>query len=130
VLARVEEHMKRTVWSRILVIVGLLGMLIGALDPLEGSLIVLPGIGVAALGAFFSRSRYRLRLYTAFIMAAVGVGALFALSAYGGFGGTTGRSMWWGLLVLPYPLGWIVGLIGGILVLVQSFRHPSPTQAA
>ena len=122
--------MDRTAWSRILVVIGLLGMLIGALDPMEGSLVVLPGTGVAALGAFFSRSRYRFRLYAAFIMVAVGVGALFALSAIGGFGGTTGRSIWWGLLILPYPLGWILGLVGSILVLVQSFRHPRPTQAA
>lgn len=119
------RDMKRTLWSRVLVMVGLLGMLIGALDPLEGSLVILPGTGVAALGAFLGRSRYRLRLYASFVMVAAGVGALFALSAYGGFGGKSGRSMWWGLLILPYPLGWVLGLVTAILALVQSFRHPA-----
>ena len=121
--------MDQTVWSRVLVVIGLLGMLIGALDPLEGALVALGGIGVAALGALFGRSRYRFRLYAAFIMVVVGVSAMFVLSAMGGFGGTTGRSIWLGVLILPYPLGWILGLVGGILVLVQSFRRPRPTQA-
>ena len=32
-----------TFWPRVLMIAGLAGMLIGAIDPLEGSLIILPG---------------------------------------------------------------------------------------
>lgn len=118
--------MSRTVWSRILIGAGLLGMVVGALDPMEGSLVILPATGVTALGALLAQSRQRLRLYAAFVMVAVGVGALFGLSAYGGLGGQSGHSMWWGLLILPYPLGWILGLVGGILALVQSFRHRGP----
>ena len=115
--------MSRTAWSRILIGTGLLGMVVGALDPMEGSLIVLPGTGVTALGALLAHSRQRLRLYVAFAMVAVGVGALFGLSALGGIGGKSGRSIWWGLLILPYPLGWLLALIVGIMALVQSFQH-------
>ena len=118
--------MSRTVWSRVLIGTGLLGMVVGALDPMEGSLVILPGTGVTALGALLAQSRQRLRLYAAFVMVAVGVGALFGLSAYGGIGGKSGHSMWWGLFILPYPLGWLLGLVGGILALVQSFRHRGP----
>lgn len=118
--------MSRTRWSRILIGTGLVGMLIGALDPMEGSLVILPGTGITALGAMLAHSRQRLRLYAAFVIVAVGVVALFGLSAIGGIGGHSGHSMWWGLLILPYPLGWIAGLIVGIVALVQSFQSDGP----
>jgi hypothetical protein len=103
-----------TRWSRILVIAGLAAMLIGALDPLEGSLVILPGTGMVALGALLGKSRHRTLLSWSFVLVAVGVGALWGLSAIGGFGGRTGRSYWWGLMLLPYLIGWIMGLVGAI----------------
>lgn len=111
----------RTRWSHVLVIVGLIGMLIGAIDPLEGSLIILPGSGVVALSALLGQSRHRRLLYWAFGLTAVGVGAMFVLSMFGGTGGRSGRghSNWWALVILPYPVGWIMGLVGIIL----SFRE-------
>jgi hypothetical protein len=47
---------------------------------------------------------------------------MFGLSAAGGFGGENGLSMWWGLFVLPYPLGLILALIGGIAGLIRFFK--------
>ena len=114
----------RSLWSKVLVIVGLIAMLIGAIDPLEGSLIILPGSGLVALGALLGRSRHRLLLCWAFILIAIGVGALFLLSSRGGVGGSTGRSNWWLLVVLPYPVGWIMGLVGTILRLKEPFKVP------
>ena len=103
----------RMLWSRILVIVGGIAMLIGAIDPLEGSLIILPGSGMVALGTLLGKSGHRLLVYWVwvFILIAVGVGALWGLSAVGGFGGSSGRSMWWGLVLLPYAIGWILGVV-------------------
>jgi hypothetical protein len=50
------KRMPATVsWPRALLIVGLTGMLLGAIDPLEGSLIILPGSGLVALGGRWSR---------------------------------------------------------------------------
>jgi hypothetical protein len=112
----------RTLWSRILVIVGLLAMLIGAIDPLEGSFVILPGSGLVAIGAFLARSRYRWLLGWASVLIALGVVAMVVLSMWGGIGGRSGHSMWWGLFVLPYPVGWILGLAGAILGLVESFK--------
>lgn len=97
-------------WPRILVIAGLVAMLAGILDPLEGSLVILAGIAVAAFGAWLGHNRQEELLYWSFALVALGVGALWALSSVGGFGGDTGRSNWWGLLILPYPVGWIMGL--------------------
>lgn len=115
-----------TSWSRLLLIIGLAGMLLGAIDPLEGSLIVLPGTGLVALGALLGKSRRRVLLYWSFALVAIGVGALWISSAFGGFGGSTGRSIWWGLLLdLPYAVGWVMGLVGAILALVESFKRPA-----
>jgi hypothetical protein len=30
--------------------------------------------------------------------------------------------MWWGLLLLPYPVGWLMALVGGVACLVRFFR--------
>jgi hypothetical protein len=103
-----------TDWPRILVIVGLAALVIGAVDPLEGSLVILAGIGFVAFGAARGSSRQRFFLLWSFALVAVGVGALFGLSALGGVGGTSDRSKWWALVILPYPVGWVMGLIGAV----------------
>lgn len=116
-------------WSRILVIVGLVAMVIGALDPLEGSLVILPGTGLVALGARLGNSRHRILLYWSFVLVAVGVGALWGLSALGGFGGISGRTNWWALVLLPYPVGWIMGLAGAIRRLREDSGRSVPSLA-
>ena len=63
-----------TSWSRMLVIIGLTSMLLGAIDPLEGSLIILPGTGLVALGALLGKSRRRALLYWSLALVAIGVG--------------------------------------------------------
>jgi hypothetical protein len=104
----------RKLWSRILTIVGSIAMLVGALDPMEGSLVILPGSGLVALGTFLGQSERRLIAYRVwvFILIAIGVGAMLGLTQVGGFGGNSGRSMWWGVLVLPYLIGWSMGIWG------------------
>lgn len=116
-------------WSRILVIVGLVAMVIGALDPLEGSLVILPGTGLVALGARLGNSQHRILLYWSFVLVAVGVGALWWLSALGGFGGNSGRSNWWWLVLLPYPVGWVMGLVGAIRRLREGSSRSVPSAA-
>lgn len=112
--------------SRALVIVGLVLMLIGVLDPLEGSVVIVAGSGLAALGACFGNSRHRFLVYQSFALIALGVGAIWGLSAIGGIGGMSGHSAWWGSLILPYPVGWILGLVGAIRML----REPSKDRVA
>jgi hypothetical protein len=109
-------------WSRILVLVGLIAMVIGALDPLEGSLVILPGIGLVALGAVRGDNRHRTLLLWSLGLVAVGVAAMVGLSAVGGVGGNSGHSNWWAVAILPYPVGWIMGLIGAIRSLRDTSR--------
>ena len=104
----------RMVLSRILLVCGGLAMLIGAVDPMEGSLLILPGSGLVALGTYLGQAERWLIAFRVgvFILIAIGVGALFGLSAVGGIGGRSGHSMWWGLLILPYLIGWSLGIWG------------------
>ncbi len=97
----------------VIVIVGAIAMLVGALDPLEGSVVILVGSGLVALGTFLSNASRRLRVYWiwTFLLIAFGVGVMFGASAMGGFGGATGRSIWWAVLALPYPVGWVMGVV-------------------
>lgn len=115
---------KRQLWTRVLAIAGLVLMVLGALDPLEGSLVILGGAGLAAAGASIGRSRHRQILLRALLLIATGVALMFGLSAMGGLGGETGRSMWWALVLLPYPAGWIMGIVGSVKRLVE--LRPGP----
>jgi hypothetical protein len=114
----------RMLLSRILKVVGCVAMMLGTADPLEGSVLILPGSGLVALGMFLGGKDRRTILYWtwAFILTAVGVAAMFALSAVGGIGGRSGHSMWWGLLILPYPAGWLMALGGGVVGLVRFLK--------
>jgi len=104
----------RELWSKILTVVGGIAMVIGGIDPMEGSLLILPGSGLFALGAYLGQAERRVVVCKvwAFILVAMGVGALWGLSAVGGFGGSSGRSMWWAVLLLPYLIGWNVAVWG------------------
>jgi hypothetical protein len=51
---------------------------------------------------------------------AVGVAALWIISSFGGVGGTSHLSVWWAALMLPYPIGWLLGLFGGF----RQLREP------
>lgn len=104
-------------WPRILLITGFIGMVIGMIDPLEGSVVILAGSFLLAISAFLSKNKLSLIIYLSFGMIALGVGMLFFLSSLGGVGGNSGRSWWWLLIVSPYPFGWILGIIGTILIL-------------
>ncbi len=104
----------RSIWSRVLIMAGGIAMLVGALDPMEGSVVILPGSGLVALGTFLGQSERRLIAYRVwvFILIAIGVGAMWGLSSIGGIGGKSGHSMWWGVLILPYLIGWSMGIWG------------------
>jgi hypothetical protein len=107
--------MKRQAWSRLLLIAGAAAMLAGAIDPLEGCVVVLSGSALLAFAALVGDGRYRGLLYASFLLVALGAAALLGHTMLGGFGGESGRSDWWWLSILPYPAGWLLGLTGAIL---------------
>jgi hypothetical protein len=93
-----------------------------SIPSLEGSLAIVPGAGLAALGAFLGHSRRRVFSYWAVVLVVVGVAAMFGVSAVGGLGEGTGRSLWWAVpLVVPYAAGWVLGLIGAVSAVIEFF---------
>lgn len=96
-------------------------MALGTLDPMEGSLLILPGSGLVALGLYLAGTNRHIVLYwtVTFILIVMGVAALFDLSSVGGFGGNSGHSPWWGLTLLPYPVGWLMAVIAAVLGLLR-----------
>jgi hypothetical protein len=101
-------------WSRLSTLIGSAAMLVGAVDPMEGSVLILLGSGLVLLGAWMDRSDRRLVIYRLWtcVLITVGVCALWAISAVGGVGGPHGHSMWWGVLILPYLVGWLMPFWG------------------
>jgi hypothetical protein len=103
--------------ARFLLILGLGLMLLGALDPLEGSVVIAAGSIIAAWGGWLGPGRGRTLHYWAAAMIVAGVALMFGWTAIGGFGGETGWSIWWGLTLLPYPIGWVLGLVAAVRML-------------
>jgi hypothetical protein len=114
----------RPSWSRVLFWLGLTAFLGGALDPLEGACVILAGsvllLGSARLPGAALRHPRRWALVS--VLIATGTAAMLVLSAAGGIGGNSGRSWAWGLVLLPYPAGWLLGL--GTLVAHALARPP------
>lgn len=102
---------KKIKWTKILFIMGVIALIIGTLDPMEGSVIIACGSGLMALSACLDTDSDRRLFMAAFFSILFGVFFLFYLSSLGGFGGDSKLSWWWGALILPYPLGWLMLLI-------------------
>lgn len=98
-------------------------VLLGALDPMEGSVVIAVGAVLAVWVAAWVASRQRRLLLRAAVFIVVGVVALFGMSALGGIGGNTGRSYWWALLLLPYPVGWVMALVGAVKLVSEIRRR-------
>ncbi len=111
------------IWSRIVKVAGCIAMVLGSLSPVEGSVVVLPGCGLVALSMYLGGRDRKAVLYWvwAFILMAFGLGALFGLKAWH-IGGTSGHSKWWAVLMLPYPVGWLMALAGGVAGLVRLLK--------
>ena len=98
-------------WTRIIYIIGVIALIIGAIDPLEGSVIIIVGSTLLALSAYITSDRHSKIFTTSLIMIVIGVAFLFYFSSLGGFGGMSTLSWWWGLLILPFPIGWLTIII-------------------
>ena len=111
---------KRMNFQRIIFILGVIALIIGAIDPLEGSILILFGSGILTLSTFLSMDKYKYYFLVLFIMVLLGIGFLFYFSSLGGFGGESTLSWWWGLLILPYPIGWLATII---LLIIRAMRN-------
>jgi NADH:ubiquinone oxidoreductase subunit 6 (subunit J) len=102
---------KKINWTRVIYIIGVIALIIGAVDPMEGSVVIASGSTFIALSTFLTHDRHWKIFLVSFIMISIGVLFLFYLSSLGGFGGTSTRSWWWGILIIPYPVGWLIEIV-------------------
>ncbi len=109
---------------RILYYTGVTAVLLGAIDPLEGSILIAAGATVLSAVSFFTNDRHKNIFLVATAGVLLGVALMWFFSSLGGFGGNSGRPMWYGLFLIPYPLGWLTIVI---TLLVRLFK-PKPKQ--
>ena len=103
--------------SLVLVACGLVAILVGCIDPLEGFPLILAG-GLLIVIATHRAVRARFQLALAgLVLAAVGCAGMLVLSALGGVGGTTGLPPIWFVVMAPYPVGALLLLAAGFLSL-------------
>ena len=114
-------------WIRIISIIGIVALIIGALDPMEGSVVIAAGSLMIAVTTYLKRDSHWKIFAIAFMMIVIGVFFLFYLSSLGGFGGNSDLSWWYGILVLPYPTGWLMSII---LLIFRSFKNKVPKVGA
>lgn len=111
--------MKKINWLRVIYIIGVVALIIGAVDPLEGSIVIVLGSIFVALSLYLSHDTYRQVFLASMIMIIFGVGYMFYASSLGGFGGPDNLSWWWALPILPYPIGWLISII---LLIIKALK--------
>lgn len=99
---------------------GVIALVLGALDPLEGSVVIALGSVLLTFTTYLIHDRHRKWFLWASILILFGVFFLFYFSTLGGFGGSSSLSWWWGLLILPYPIAWLGSVV---LLLVRSLKR-------
>lgn len=107
-------------WKRILYVTGVVLLIAGALDPMEGSVLIAAGSIILSVASWLIHDRHRMLFLVFGILIAFGVIALFYLSSLGGFGGNSKLSYAWGLFILPYPIGWLASII---LLIVRGIQN-------
>lgn len=98
-------------WLQAGFILGVFLFLLGTLDPLEGSILILAGSVLLAVVTHRFGDPHRKWYRLAAGLIAFGVAALWLLSGLGGFGGTSDLAYGWALFIAPYPIGWLLLLV-------------------
>jgi multisubunit Na+/H+ antiporter MnhB subunit len=98
-------------WTKIIFIIGIVALIIGAVDPLEGSVVIACGSALLALSTYMKRDQQWKSFLISLMMILVGVFFMFYFSSLGGFGGNSTLSWWWVSFILPYPIGWLLAVI-------------------
>jgi hypothetical protein len=110
-------------WTRVIYIIGVIALIVGAVDPIEGSVVIIVGSALLALSAYVTSDRHSKIFTASLIMIVVGVAFMFYFSSLGGFGGTSKLSWWLGLLILPFPIGWLMIII---VLIKRAIKNKKP----
>jgi hypothetical protein len=124
-LLKSKYMIEKIKWTRIIYIIGVVSLIIGIVDPLEGSVVITAGSALIALSTYLTHDRHWKFFLVSLIMVVIGVFFLFYLSELGGFGGESALSWWWGTLILPYPIGWLLSIVLLIVRNSSFYKFPS-----
>ena len=108
--------------KRILRIAGVLALIVGIADPLEGSVIIAAGSVLLTISTYLSKDPKRKLFLISSALIITGIFFMFYFSSLGGFGGSSSLSWWWGVLILPYPVGWLISIVLLINKAVQRLK--------
>jgi hypothetical protein len=93
-------------------VAGVVALIVGAIDPMEGSVVIASGAILLGFAVNLSGDRHR-RIFTlASALIVLGVAAVWVLSFFGGFHPT--EEWGWWIAVAPYPVGWLLAM--GVLI--------------
>lgn len=109
--------------KHVMFIFGIIALIVGAIDPLEGAVIITIGIISLAWSSYLNHDRHWRIFMTTCAMIIWGVIFLFYLSSLGGFGDNSSFSWWWGILILPYPIGWITTMTILIIRAIKTIKR-------
>ncbi len=102
---------------------GIVAMVLGAADPMEGSLLIAAGAVMLAFSSHFRKERYSKIFLASALMILFGVFSLWFVSSLGGF--DPKREWWWLVFIVPYPIGWIVSIVTLVVKAVKKTRTVS-----
>ena len=108
-------------WIRYIFIAGVIATIAGAIDPMEGSVVIAAGSILLAISTYFGNDRYFRIFLIASIFIAIGVSAIWYISSLGGF--DPKREWWWTVVILPYPIGWLINII---TLIIRAVKKPIP----
>lgn len=107
-------------WINTIFIIGIIALILGIADPLEGSVVIAAGSVLIMVSSLLSRGRYRKIFLACTIMIAVGIFSLFYISSLGGYDPIS--EWWWNILILPYPTGWLISIIILIRMAIAKYK--------
>ena len=108
-------------WVRYVFIAGVIASIAGAIDPMEGSVVIAAGSILLAISAYFRNDIYFKIFLIAAIFICIGVSAIWYVSSLGGF--DPKREWGWTLVILPYPIGWLINII---TLVIKAIKKPIP----
>lgn len=107
----------KSLWNRRFYVTGIILIIIGALDPMEGSILIELGSLLLTITTQLSKDRHKFLFLICFLLISIGFFSLWFISALGGFNPKT--EWWWLVLILPYPIGWLSTII---LLITRAFN--------
>lgn len=90
---------------------GVAFLIVGVIDPLEGSVAILIGSLMIYIASIMLKDRDKKMFFVAMVLILIGVLSMFIMSSMGGFGKESKMSNWLLILIIPYPLGWLMEIV-------------------